>query len=51
MKSEILADFIWSDNKGIIITTNKVVTTLDLNMIEKYIKKLNNVSSNNVISL
>ncbi len=35
-----LADFIHLDNKGIIITTNKAIATPDLNVIEKYIKKL-----------
>jgi len=33
-----------------IITTNKAIATLDLNIIEKYIKKLNNINSNNVMS-
>ena len=50
MKSEVLANFIYFNNKGVIITTNKAVATLDLNIVEKYIKKLNNVNSNNVIS-
>jgi len=34
-----------------IITTNKVVTTLDLNTIEKYIKNVSAVDSNKVIAL
>lgn len=34
-----------------IITTNKVVTTLDLNTIEKYIKNISAVDSNKVIAL
>lgn len=33
-----------------IITTNKVVTTLDLNTIEKYIKNISAVDSNKVIA-
>ena len=50
MKSEVLADFICFDNKGSIITTNKAVATSDLNIIEKYIKELNNINSNNIMS-
>ena len=50
MKSEVLADFICFDNKGSIITTNKAVATSDLNIVEKYIKELNNINSNNIIS-
>jgi len=51
IKSEIVANYIWSDNKGIIITTNKVVVFSNLNMVEKYIKNLNDVDSSNIISL
>ena len=36
IKSDILADFICSDNKGTIITTNKIVAILDLSIMEKY---------------
>ena len=50
MKSEVSADFIYLDNKGIIITTNKAIATSDLNVIEKYIKELNNINSNNIMS-
>jgi len=38
IKLEILINFIQVDNKGIIVTTNKVATTSDLNVIEKYMK-------------
>jgi len=51
VKSEVLADFIHLDNKEIIITTNKASTTSDLNVIEKYIKELNNINSNDIMSL
>ena len=51
IKSEILINFIWSDNKNIIITTNQVATTSDLNIIEKYIKDLNNINSSVIKSL
>jgi len=40
IKSNVIADFIYVDNKGIIITTNNVASPSDLQEIEKYIKKL-----------
>jgi len=48
IKSDILADFIQANNKGLKITTNKVISTLDLSIIEKYIKNVDVVNSNNV---
>ena len=48
IKLEIIADFICLDNKDIIITTNKVVSTLDLQTIERYIKNVNNIELNQV---
>ena len=50
IKSEISTDYIHSDNKRIVIITNKIVIFSDLNIVEKYIKELNDVDSNNVIS-
>jgi len=50
IKSENYADLIHSDNREIIITTNKVVLTLDINTIKKYMKNLNDVDSNEVMS-
>ena len=47
---EISIDFIWANNKDIIITTNKIAVTSDLNVVEKYIKDLNDVDSSNIIS-
>jgi len=41
VKSNVSADFIYSNNKEVIITTNKVVAASDLNIVKKYIKKLN----------
>ena len=38
VKSEISADYIHSDNKRIVITTNKAAIFSDLNIMEKYIK-------------
>ena len=50
IKSKISADFIHSDNKGVIITTNKVASTSDMNIMEKYVKELNDVNLNNIMS-
>ena len=50
IKSEILVNFIQSDNKGIIVTTNNITTTSDLNIIEKYVKDLNNVDWSDIMS-
>ena len=44
IKSEVVVDSIRSNNKSI------VVTTLDLNIIEEYIKNLNDVNSSDVMS-
>jgi len=49
IKLDIVADFIWSDSKGLMITTKKVMFTLDLNNIEKYIKNIEVVDLNNVM--
>ena len=50
IKSDVLADYIQSDNKGIIITTNKITTISDINIVEKYIKDLENINSNDILS-
>ena len=49
-KSEISADFICFDNKGIIITTNKATIVSDLNFIEKYIKDVDNINLKDISS-
>ena len=51
IKSDIMADFIWMDNRDLVITTNKVAVTLDLNTIKKYIKNVDVVNTNEVMSL
>jgi len=51
VKSEIFVDFICSNNKRLVITTNKVAVISDLNIIKKYMKNLNNVDSNSVMNL
>ena len=50
VKSDISVDYICSDNKGIIIITNKVATSSNLNIMKKYVKELNNVGVNDVMS-
>jgi len=50
IKSEIFTDYICSNNKGIVITTYKVAASSDLNIMEKYMKDLNNVDSNEIMS-
>ena len=51
IKSETLVDFMYFNNKIIIIIANKVATSLDLDIMEKYIKKINNVDLSNIMSL
>ena len=48
IKSDVVGNFICTNNRGLTITTNKVASTLDLNTIEKYIKNIKNV---NVVNL
>ena len=50
IKSKILADYICSDNKEIVIMTNKVTTSSNLNIVEKYMKELNDVNLNDIMS-
>jgi len=50
IKLKISAGFIYSNNKEVIITTNKIVFTFDMNIIEKYMKELNDVNLNDIIS-
>ena len=51
VKSEISVDFIQSDNKGLFITTNKVAIVSSSKIIEKYIKNLNDIDFDDIISL
>ena len=43
VKSEILVDFIQSDQIGIIVVTNKVALQSDLQIIENYVKNIDNI--------
>ena len=44
-KSEVLVDFIWSDQIGIMVVTSKVVLQLDLHIIKNYIKNIANIDT------
>ena len=43
VKSEVSVNFICSDNKELLLTTNRVAISSDLNIIEKYLKDSNNI--------
>jgi len=45
IKLEVLTNYIRNNNKDLTIVTNKVVSTLDLDTIKKYIKNTNVVKS------
>jgi len=51
IKSDIITDFIYTDYYGIIITTNKVMSIPDLSTIEKYIKNINVINPEEIITL
>ena len=50
IKSDIMADFLWKNNKVLVITTNKVAAMLDLNTIKNYIKNIDIVNLNDIMS-
>ena len=49
-KSDIFADFIQFNVNGIIITTNKPTSDLNLSTIEKYLKNIQNVNPDSIKS-
>ena len=49
-KSDTIADFIRSNVNGIIITTNKPASDLDLSTIEKYLKNVQNINPDSIES-
>jgi len=49
-KLEVSINFICLDNKGLLLTTNKVAASSDLNIIKKYLKELNDVCCGNHLS-
>ena len=46
IKSEVMADFVCIDQTNIIIVSNKVTSSLNLQTIKKYIKNTNLINSN-----
>jgi len=50
IKSNTTADFIRLDSRDIIITMNNVAIQSDLDIIEKYIKRINTISADNILS-
>ena len=48
IKMNVMVDFIWSDCNSIVIITNKVTSSLELQMIENYVKNTNCISTNRV---
>ena len=44
-KSDVLVDYIWSDNTGIIVVTNKVTQQSDLSIIDQYIKNASDINT------
>ena len=50
IKSDTIADFVQADQRSLTITTNKVTFMSDLNTIERYIKNVNIVNSEDVIA-
>jgi len=50
IKSNTMADFIQANHRELIITTNKLVFTLELNIIKKYLKNVDVIDSNDIIA-
>ena len=50
IKSNISVNFICTDTAGIIVVTNKVTSSLDLQTIKQYVKDANYINSNKVNS-
>ena len=50
IKSEVIVNSIQADNKDLSITTNKVTSNLNLNIIEKYIKNIDVIDSEDVMT-
>ena len=48
IKSDLTIDFIHVDHRNLIVTSNKVMSQLDINIISKYVKNCNNVNSSNI---
>jgi len=50
IKSNICTDFIHTDNKGIIITTNNIASNSDLQEIEKYVKNSHQTNDDSIVT-
>ena len=50
VKSNVSTDYICSDSKEVFITTNKIVASFDLNIVEKYMKDLNIINTSDIMS-
>ena len=50
IKSNIMVDYICADSKGIIIATNNITSSSDLQSIKKYIKNTSSIEANQVQS-
>ena len=51
IKSDVMADFIHIENKGVVISINKIVSLLDLQSIKKYIKNTHYIEVEQMESL
>ena len=51
IKSNTFIDFIHKDQRDLIITTNIITSSLDLDIIEKYVENIKAVQSENIVSL
>ena len=47
-KLDIMADFIYIEQHSIVITINKIASPLDLQTIEKYMKNIDHIDSDNI---
>ena len=48
IKTEVMVNFVWLDPNSIIIVTNKVTSTLELQTIKNYVKNANCINANEV---
>ena len=49
LKSEIIVNFIYTNQHSLVITTNKVVFLSDLSTIKKYIKNVDTINLENIV--
>jgi len=50
IKSNIIADFVWSDQHGLIIITDKVASLSDLHTIKNYVKNADNMNTDDILT-